>query len=221
MNLCIEVSGDFACFTRPEMKVERVSYDVITPSAARAIFEAILWKPAIVWHIDKIEVLNKIQWLSIKRNEVGKKISTSKAQSMMNGSLQDEAIYINDERQQRTSLILKDVRYRIHAHFEMTDKAGKEDNPNKFLEMFKRRAIKGQCVYQPYLGCREFSCDFRLIEEGKFQETVPQAITQDLGFMLYDLDFTDINNPQPLFFRAKLEQGIIDVPSRNSSEVLR
>lgn len=222
MHFCIEVSGDFACFTRPEMKVERVSYDVITPSATRAIFEAILWKPAIMWHVDKIEVLEDIRWISIKRNEVGKKMSARNAQSLMNGTLKDDAIYIDTERQQRTSLLLSNVRYRLYAHFEMTEKAGKDDNKNKFIEMFIRRANKGQCIYQPYLGCREFSCDFRFINDADIhQELEPKDITQDLGFMLYDMDFSDIDNPKALFFRAKLEKGVLHVPNRNSSEVLR
>jgi CRISPR-associated protein Cas5d len=217
MNYCLEVTGDLACFTRPEMKVERVSYDVITPSAARAIFEAILWKPAIRWQIDKIEVMNPIRWLSIRRNEVGSKMSTRNAQSLMNGTSDDYAIYVDEDRQQRAALLLKDVRYRIHAHFEMTDRAGPQDQATKFAEMFRRRARKGQCMYQPYLGCREFSGDVRLLDH--LPDTAPQAIDQDLGFMLYDLDFSKPAHLRPMFFRAVLQQGVLWVPPLGSQEI--
>ncbi|MBL4827684.1 MAG: type I-C CRISPR-associated protein Cas5, partial [Spongiibacteraceae bacterium] len=153
MGFCLEVTGDFACFTRPEMKVERVSYDVITPSAARSIFEAILWKPAIEWHIHKIEVLKPVSWINLRRNEVGAVLSTANIKKAMNGG-GDPALYIEDERQQRAGLFLRDVAYRLHASFSLTDKAGPHDNDGKFSETFKRRAKKGQCINQPYLGCR-------------------------------------------------------------------
>ncbi|WP_131667663.1 type I-C CRISPR-associated protein Cas5c [Psychrobacter pygoscelis] len=228
---CIEVWGDYALFTRPEMKVERVSYPVITPSACRAIFEAILWKPAIEWQIKRIEVLNPIEWISVRRNEVGVKMSTRNAQSMMNGKGKgDYDIVIDDNRQQRASLLLKDVRYRIYADFVMTNKAGKADNRSKFAQMFERRANKGQCFYQPYLGCREFSCFFQLIELDKKNQPIlldppdafePISDNQDLGFMLYDLDYTNTNNPQPMFFHAKMNHGVISIPDKSSSEVKR
>ena len=212
---CLEVRGDFACFTRPEMKVERVSYDVITPSAARAVFEAILWKPAITWRVTKIEVLNPIRWINLRRNEVGK-IALSK-----------DGIFIEDERQQRAGLFLRDVAYRLHAGFELdrdpashrgqfphlSKFAGEGSNsPVKFHEMFIRRASKGQCINQPYLGCREFACDFRLVEDLAAGFT-PIAETRDLGWMLYDLDFANPADPKPKFFRAEMKAGVIDLES--------
>lgn len=228
---CIEVWGDFALFTRPEMKVERVSYPVITPSACRAIFEAILWKPAIEWQIKRVEILSPIKWLSVRRNEVGTKLSTRNAQSMMNGKgKNDYAIIIDDNRQQRASLLLKDVRYRIYADFAMTDKAGKSDNRVKFVQMFERRAKKGQCFYQPYLGCREFSAHFEYVElrkdnQPKFedikQNIMPIAENQDMGYMLYDLDFSNVDEPQPMFFHAKMNDGVILIPEKASHEVRR
>lgn len=228
---CIEVWGDYALFTRPEMKVERVSYPVITPSACRAIFEAILWKPAIEWQIKRIEVLNPIEWISVRRNEVGVKMSARNAQSMMNGKGKgDYDIVIDDNRQQRASLLLKNVRYRIYADFVMTDNASKTDNRNKFSQMFERRAQKGQCFYQPYLGCREFTCFFKLIDIDKNTQPIlldtpnafkPISDNQDLGFMLYDLDYTNIDDPQPMFFHAKMNNGVISVPDKSSSEVKR
>jgi CRISPR-associated protein Cas5d len=193
---CLEVWGDYACFTRPEMKVERVSYDVITPSAARAIFEAILWKPAIKWHITKIEVLNPIKWISIRRNEV---------EAIAKGN----KIFIEDTRQQRAGLFLRDVKYRIYGYFESN-----ESDSAKHAAMFERRAKNGQCFNQPYFGCREFVCYFKLIE--KNDGTKPIELTQDMGFMLYDriFDPADIDgvfsgNNKPEFFRANLKEGIL------------
>ena len=220
MGFCLEVSGPYACFTRPEMKVERVSYDVITPSAARAIFDAILWKPAIRWQIKRIEVLNPIRWVSVRRNEVGKVASP-----------RSTGIFIEDERQQRAGLFLRDVKYRLHAEFEFipSDQRGKVHNPvpdylvdtedaadlrkdeapAKYAAMFERRAKKGQCFNQPYLGCREFSAAFRLVDP-QTEPSTPIAETRDLGWMLYDLDYTG-KEPQPQFFRAQLEQGVVDL----------
>ncbi len=224
-SFCLEVSGDFACFTRPEMKVERVSYDVITPSAARAVFEAILWKPAIRWQIDTIEVLKPIRWINIRRNEVSERASKGKKQ-----------IFIEDDRQQRAGLLLRDVAYRLHARFNLQDDSkhthhypelhcedvGSENSYPKFAEMFKRRARKGQCFNQPYLGTREFSAGFRFIEpEQLAQEPPPVDENRDLGWMLYDLDFSDLKNPAPMFFQAKLERGIVTVPACDSEEVRR
>lgn len=212
MDFILEVSGDFACFTRPELRTERVSYPVITPSAARNIFMAILWKPAIRWEIRKIEILKPIQWINIRRNEVGSKMSE-----------RSQAIYIEEARQQRASLLLKDVAYRIHANFKMTEEAGEGDNYNKFVDMFKRRASKGQYFHQPYLGCREFACDFRLLERA--EEGLPvYDITQDFGFMLYDMDYSksdkrDNNNATPMFYWCKAENGVILVPPAWSDEV--
>ncbi len=216
-SFCLEVSGDFACFTRPEMKVERVSYDVMTPSSARAIFEAILWKPAIRWQVERIEVLNPIRWINLRRNEVGAVIPTINPETATRKGT-PLGLGIEDARQQRAGLFLRDVRYRIHARFGMTDEAGEGDTPVKFAEMFRRRASKGQCFNQPYLGCREFSCDFRLIESLEGEPT-PITETRDLGWMLYDMDFSDPGDPRPLFFRARMEEGVVAVPPRDSEEV--
>lgn len=216
---CLEVRGDYACFTRPEMKVERVSYDVMTPSAARSIFEAILWKPAIQWRIHKIEVLQPIRWISLRRNEVGAVASMSNAKEAMNRGFGDLGIFIEDERQQRAALFLRDVGYRIHGSFQMTAKAEAADNEGKFAEMFTRRAVRGQCVNQPYLGCREFAASFSYVEKPDAPcESIQE--TRDLGFMLYDLDFEDPADPRPRFFRARLESGVIKVPDWNSKEVV-
>lgn len=161
--LYLKVWGPYACFTRPEMKVERVSYDVMTPSAARGILEAILWKPAIKWNVLQIDVLNSIKWISVRRNEVGSKIPVGNLKSAMNNGEGHLGIKIEDDRQQRAGLFLKDVVYTIHAEFEMTERAGDQDNIIKFEEMFKRRAGRGQCFHRPYLGCREFNADFELL----------------------------------------------------------
>lgn len=216
---CLEVSGDFACFTRPEMKVERVSYDVITPSAARAVFEAILWKPAIRWHIRQIEVLQPIRWMNLRRNEVASVVPTGSVKSTMKQGTGQLGLYIEEERQQRASLFLRDVRYRLRADFELLS----EDTDNtiiKFAEMFKRRAGKGQCFNQPYLGTREFSCDFSLIENGEAPVIAKELLgRRELGWMLYDMDFTDPENPMPRFFQATMNNGVIQVPAWNSEEV--
>ncbi len=188
----VKVWGENACFTRPEMKVERVSYDVITPSSARAIFESILWKPAIKWVITQIDILNPIKYESIRRNEVSSRMSPS------------STILIEENRQQRAGLILKDVAYIIHGHFEMTSKAGQEDNPIKFTEQFLKRLQKGQCHYQPYLGCREFTAYFSVPDEIK-DKLINE--NRDLGWMLYDIDFE--NNMQAKFFRAEIKNGSI------------
>nr|WP_297398887.1 type I-C CRISPR-associated protein Cas5c [uncultured Marinobacter sp.] len=218
MGFCIEVSGEFACFTRPEMKVERVSYDVITPSAARAIFEAILWKPAIEWRITRIEVLKPIKWINLRRNEVGAITLARNAQTAMKKGVGQLGIYVEEERKQRAGLFLKDVAYRLHGEFQMTNQAGPEDSAAKFADMFRRRAEKGQCFNQPYLGCREFSCDFTLVDE-----STPSAAaiseSRNLGWTLYDLDYSDPKAPAPLFFNASLENGVVDVPAKTSSEV--
>ena len=217
MGFCLEVKGDSACFTRPEMKVERVSYDVITPSAARAIFEAILWKPAIEWRIHKVEVLNPVRWVNIRRNEVGAVLPLGNITKAMNGGVLP-ALYVEDARQQRAGLFLRDVIYRIHASFVLTKKAAVADNAGKFSDMFKRRAKKGQCFNQPYLGCREFSCDFQLIEDTNQVEPAIDE-TRSLGWMLYDIDYQRAEGPTPLFFEAEMKNGIIHVPDRYSEEV--
>ena len=214
----LRVGGKYACFTRPEMKVERVSYDVMTPSAARGILEAIHWKPAIVWRIDRIHVLKRIQFQSIRRNEVGKKIPTGSVRTAKNrGSIETLYTKIEDDRQQRAATVLVNVEYAIEAHFDMTDEAGESDNVGKHLDTFNRRARNGQCFQQPCLGTREFAADYTLIEN----DDLPPAIdeSRDLGWMLYDVDHE--NERQPLFFRAEMKQGVVEVPSFNSPEVRR
>ena len=226
-EFCLEVWGPMACFTRPELKVERVSYDVITPSAARAIFEAIFWKPAIRWQITKIEVLNPIKWTSVRRNEVGAVASKN-------------PIFIEDKRQQKNTLCLKDVRYRIfaklvfipkwkrdesknpHIDTEEVDLLRKDENPAKYNAMFERRASKGQCFNQPYLGTRECSCSFRLVNPETEELDAPISENRDFGIMLYDMDFEqNLKNPPAMFYRAQMENGVINVPPKNSEEVLR
>ena len=235
-GFCLEVSGDYACFTRPEMKVERVSYDVITPSAARAVFDAILWKPAIYWQVKKIEVLTPIKWISVRRNEVAKIASPG-----------SRGIFIEADRQQRAGLFLRDVKYRLHAEFVFIppEKRGKVINPvpewlidpdersdlkkpddrkdeteAKYAAMFERRAHKGQHFHHPYLGCREFAAAVRLVDPVN-EPTTPIPETRDLGWMLYDMDYSDQADIKPMFFRARMESGIVNVPAPDSKEVRR
>lgn len=215
----LEVTGDYACFTRPEMKVERVSYDVITPSAARAVFEAILWKPAIAWRVERIDVLAPVRWVNIRRNEVGAVASTRNAEQAMRSGRGLLGLNIEDERQQRAGLFLRDVRYRLHARFDLTDRAGEGDSPAKFAEMFRRRARAGQCVNQPYLGCREFAARFRLVEDPATEPPPLAEFDRDLGWMLYDLDYRTPASPQPRFFNAHVQRGVLTVPAWDSSEV--
>jgi CRISPR-associated protein Cas5d len=200
------------------MKVERVSYDVITPSAARACFEAILWKPAIRWHVRKIEVLRPIRWINLRRNEVASVVSTRNVETAMRNGTGDLALYIEDERQQRAGLFLRDVAYRIHADLEFLSVRDPDVSAAKYHDMFERRARKGQCVNQPYLGCREFSAAFRLVNDA-LAEPAPINETRDLGFMLHDLDFSKPSDPQARFFRARIENGVVHVPAWNSEEV--
>ena len=208
-RFCLEVSGPLACFTRPEMKVERVSYEVMTPSAARAVFEAILWKPEIRWRVQCIEVLRPIRWMNLRRNEVSGVVSTRNVQQAMAAGSGRLAQYVEDERQQRASLLLRDVAYRIHADLELAPQAA---GPLiKYVEMFARRARKGQCVNQPYLGCREFTAAFRLVEPDAAVDP-PIDETRALGWMLHDLDFTHPSDPQPRFFDALLQAGRVQVP---------
>lgn len=218
----LHIWGDYACFTRPEMKVERVSYDVITPSAARGILDAIHWKPAIRWVIDEIEVLKPIRFESIRRNEVASKISARNVGTAMKaGSTEGLYMLVDEgkERQQRAATILRDVGYVITAHFELTELAGDDDNEGKHLDIFKRRARKGQYFHQPYLGTREFPAYFQLLESDESLESTlhDQDKKRDLGWMLHDIDFND--NQTPHFFRAAMEDGIIKVPAFNSGEV--
>ena len=210
-NFCLEVSGPFACFTRPEMKVERVSYDVMTPSAARSIFEAILWKPAIRWRVHRIEVLMPIRWINLRRNEVSAVVSTRNVQQAMAAGSGTLGLYIEEERQQRAGYFLRDVTYRIHADLSLAP--GRPGEPlMKYTEMFTRRANKGQCVNQPYLGCREFASAFHLVASDTPAAT-PINETRELGWMLHDLDFTHPSDPQPRFFNARMVAGVIEVPA--------
>lgn len=225
---CLEVWGDYACFTRPELKVERVSYDVITPSAARAIFEAILFKKyAMRWQVTKIEVLNPIKWDSVRRNEVG-----------ATASIKSSGIFIEEKRQQKNTLLLKDVRYRLWAQLvfipinERPKKEafakhnpGADENPMKYYQMFERRAEQGQCFTQPYLGTREFSASFKLVKP-ESEELAPalsaeQGGNRDLGIMLYDMDFSNPKDIKAMFYRAEMKEGVIIVPPLNSEEILR
>jgi CRISPR-associated protein Cas5d len=210
-TFCLEVSGPFACFTRPEMKVERVSYDVMTPSAARAVFEAVLWKPAIQWRIFRIEVLRPIRWINLRRNEVSAVISTHNVQQAMSGDTGNLGLFIEDERQQRAGLFLRDVVYRIHAELSLLPERAGTEGLMKYTEIFARRAAKGQCVNQPYLGCREFAADFRLIKRVS-EHKPPIDETRELGWMLHDLDFGHPVSPQPRFFHAKMIAGVVEVP---------
>lgn len=210
-RFCLEVAGAFACFTRPEMKVERVSYDVITPSAARAVFESILWKPAIRWRVRRIEVLRPIRFMNLRRNEVSAVVSTRNVQQAMNAGSGQLALYIEEERQQRAGYFLRDVAYRLHADLLLAP--GCTEPLMKYTEMFARRARKGQCVNQPYLGCREFAAQFRLVEADADTERPPAlAETRSLGWMLHDLDFSNPADPQPRFFNAHMVNGVVEVP---------
>lgn len=226
----LRVSGDYACFTRPELKVERVSYDVMTPSAARGILEAIHWKPAIRWVIDAIHVLEPIRYQSIRRNEVGGKAPAGKIRSAMNrGHLGDLQLLVDEDRQQRASTVLVRPAYVICAHFEMTARAGPDDNEGKHLDTFNRRAARGQCFHQPCLGTREFAADFELLPpEEPVPEPREEARTPDLGFgkprdlglMLWDIDH-QATGRSSLFFRAQLKDGVMKVPAPGSREILR
>lgn len=218
---CLEVWGDWACFTRPALKVERVSYDIITPSAARAIFETILFKRyAMRWQVTRIEVMNPIRTVNIRRNEVGATAGKS-------------SIYIEDKRQQKNSLILRDVRYRIYAKLVFIPvkdrpkeafsrhKPGDDENPMKYYQMFERRASQGQCFTQPYLGCREFAANWRWIDETEHRE-LPLPEDRDLDIMLYDMDFDrNPTKPEAMFYRARMKRGVIVVPDKDSEEILR
>ena len=210
----VEIRGDYACFSRPELKVERVSYEVITPSAARGILEAVMWKPAIRYVIDEIAVCAPIRFENIRRNEVGFKATSIEPKSA------------NDGRQQRASMVLRDVHYIVTAHFEMTDKAQEKDNEGKFTEMIRRRLEKGQCFHEPYLGTREFPAKLRLLKEDELLPT-PINETRPLGVMLYDIDYIKDVNKQgeeivkefhPTYFFAEIKRGIIDL---RDLEVLR
>ena len=212
----VKVWGEYALFSRPEMKVERCSYDVITPSAARGILEAIYWHPGMKWVIDKIYVQKPVRFTSIRRNEVKSKISSNNVLSVYNGA--DKPLYISTKSDivQRASLLLRDVSYVIEAHFEMTEKAVESDNPGKFKDIIMRRLKRGECYHTPYFGCREFPANFCLCEDEKIETAYSGE--KDLGFMFYDMDFSDLDNIQPMFFRALMKDGVINL---RDCEVIR
>lgn len=209
----LSVWGDRACFTRPEMKAERVSYDVPPPSAARGILEAIHWKPAIVWVVDRIHVLRPIRFQSFRRNEVGIRASAALARrAMTSGDLAGIGLSVEAERQQRATTLLVDVHYVIEAHFELTARAGPEDTEAKHLAMFNRRAAAGQCFHRPCLGNREFAAEFALLAPGEPippSTLPPEQRDRDLGWMLHDIDYAGGRTSR--FFRARLSDGVLDV----------
>jgi CRISPR-associated protein Cas5d len=209
-GIVLRVCGPYALFTRPEMKVERVSYDMITPSAARGLIEAFHWKPAIRWVIDKIHVLKEIQFTNIRRNEVSDKASTDTALQAMKGLSKPLYISAVERRQQRASMVLKDVEYIIEAHFELTEKAGPEDTIEKHYNIALRRLRSGQCFHAPCLGTREFGATVEMIEDGCIPLSALHGV-YDLGWMLYDMDYSDPQNIQPVFFKAVLDNGVLNV----------
>lgn len=227
-GISLKISGDYACFTRPELKTERVSYDVMTPSAARGVLEAIHWKPAIRWVIDAIHVLEPIRFASIRRNEVGSKAPAGKiASAMKRGSIEGLHLHVDEDRQQRAATVLVKPAYVIEAHFDMTARAGAEDSVGKHLDMFNRRAARGQCFHQPCLGTREFVAQFELLPADAPAPT-PSAKTtsqgfgtpRDLGLMLWDIDHAAPGRPS-MFFNARLEDGVMRVPPPASPEIRR
>ena len=220
MSISLEVWGDYACFSRPEMKVERVSYDVITPSAARGLIEAIMWHPGMRWCIDRIQVCNPIRFTNIRRNEVKDVISARNVKTLMEKGKGELYISTPDSIQQRAAMILKDVRYILDAHFEMTDRASAGDNEGKFQEMTKRRIEKGQFYHQPCFGVREFPAHFRMCEK---RPDCPDELKgeKDLGWMLLDMDYHDSADIHPRFFRAVMRDGIIEIPDLRAEGVMR
>lgn len=220
MPIRLEVWGDYALFTRPEMKVERVSYDVMTPSAARGILESIFWHPGLKYRIDRIYICSPIRFTNLRRNEVKATVSARSARTVMERGTGDLYLCTPENIQQRASMLLRDVHYVIEAHFDMTDRAAPGDNPGKFQDIIKRRIRKGQFYHQPYFGCREFPVNFKLCEQ---IPDCPESLKgeRDLGWMLWDMDYTDPENIQPMFFRAVLRDGVLDVPTLESGEVHR
>jgi CRISPR-associated protein Cas5d len=213
--LRLRVWGEHACFTRPEMKVERVSYDVMTPSAARGVLEAVFWKPQMRWFVERIDVLKPIRKASVRRNEVGARASVDNLLAAMAGRAARLGIDVEEERQQRAAVILREVDYLIHARIGLTERAGSDDPLAKYVEMFRRRAAAGQCFHRPCLGTREFAAEFALVET---DAPAPIAETRDLGWMLYDIDYVRAR-PAPLFFPARLEAGSLAVPPPHSPEL--
>lgn len=207
----VKVWGDYALFSRPEMKVERCTYDVMTPSAARGILEAIYWHPGMRWIIDRIYVMKPIRFTSIRRNEVKSKVSANNVLSVYNGANKELGVSSKDEIVQRASLLLRDVEYVIDAHFEMTENANETDNPGKFKDIIMRRLKRGECYHTPYFGCREFPVNFCLMEEEDIHTAYEVVEEKDFGFMLYDMDYSDPDNIEPMFFRAVMRKGVLDL----------
>lgn len=220
MSVAIEVWGDYACFSRPEMKVERVSYDVMTPSAARGLIEAIYWHPGLKWIIDRIHVCAPIRFTNIRRNEVKDTISARKVKTAMEKGLGELYLATPESIQQRAAMVLRDVRYVIEAHFEMTENAAPGDNPGKFQDIIKRRLANGQFYHQPCFGVREFPAHFAASCE---LPPCPEELRgeKDLGWMLLDMDYSDPENITPMFFRAVLKDGVLEIPDRCSREVVK
>lgn len=218
MGVKVNVWGDYALFTRPELKTERVSYDIITPSAARGILEAIYWHPGLMWYIDRIYVKNPIEFTSVRRNEVKSKISANNVLQVYNGN--DKPLYISTKEEivQRASIILCDVSYVIEAHFEMTERANETDNPGKFKDIMMRRLRRGECYQSPYFGCREFPAHFSLCEDNEIKTAYDNVEERDFGYMLFDMDYSDKENIQPMFFRAVMRHGVVDL---KDCEVIR
>ena len=214
----VSVWGDYALFSRPELKVERCSYDMMTPSAARGILEAIYWHPGMKWVIDKIYVRNPIQFTSVRRNEVKSKILAGNVLQVYNGAYKPLYISTKEDIVQRASMLLCNVSYLIEAHFEMTEKANASDNPGKFKDIIMRRLRRGECFHMPYFGCREFPANFALCEEEEIHTAYDVVPEKDLGLMLYDMDYSDPENIQPMFFRAVMRHGVVDL---RDCEVLR
>ncbi len=214
MSILVEVWGPMACFTRPEMKTERVSYEVPTPGAVRGMIESVFYHPGLRWVPDRIWVLNRIQFMNVRRNEVKSKVLASAVLQEANGG-KAGAIFTSEDIQQRAAMLLKDVRYVFEAHFEMTEQANPSDNHGKFQDIIKRRLRRGACYSTPYFGCRECTAHFRLWEGGEIPAIDE---TRDLGYMLYDMDYSDPTDIQTMFFRARMEHGVIDL---RNCEVVR
>ena len=214
MSILMEVWGPMACFTRPEMKTERVSYDVPTPGAVRGMIESVFFHPGLRWVPDRIWVLNRSQFMNVRRNEVKSKVLASAVLQEANGG-KAGAIFTSEDIQQRAAMLLKDVHYVFEAHFEMTEQANPSDNHGKFQDIIKRRLRRGACYSTPYFGCRECTAHFRLWEGGEIPAIDE---TRDLGYMLYDMDYSDPTDIQPMFFRARMEHGVIDL---RNCEVVR
>lgn len=219
MPVSLEVWGDYACFTRLALKAERVSYDVMTPSAARGLLDSVYWHPGMRWIIDRIHVCAPIRFTNLRRNEVKSAASARSARTVMERGTGELYIATSQDIQQRAAMLLRDVRYVIDAHFELTDQAAASDNAGKFQDIIKRRIKRGQFFHQPYFGCREFPAQFKACQA---PPPCPEELRgrRDLGYMLWDLDYSDPENIAPLFFRATLQDGVLTVPGRDSGEVI-